>query len=474
MRVLLCLVLILPLAAPAAEPAEFFETEVRPLLSVKCFACHTQTKMGGLEMVSRAALLKGGNSGPAVEPRAPERSLLIRAVRYRADRLKMPPTERLSPEQVKILTKWVEDGAVWPESPVKNRSGANGKFLITNEHRKFWAFRPVGKDEPPPGDGTAIDRFVDAKLTEAGLEPTPPTDRRTLLRRVYYDLIGLPPTPEEVAAFQADDSPQAFAYVVNRLLADWRYGERWGRHWLDVARYSDDRLNSTHDEPYPNAFRYRDWVIRAFNDDMPYDLFIKAQLAGDQLSEDERGGRTGEELIGGLGMFALSPKFQDDRIDLTGRGLLGLTIGCAQCHDHKFDPIPTEDYYALLGIFNSTQVGEHPLAPPCATEGAKTFRDEGFERFARHAMRIRGIPSHCDLIIGGRRGSEFKSRRPDQSFSHLPPVALSGVAVHTDIYPARPRHPALPMFTYPTLAGGPSTSNERCDPRGTIESRKIE
>ena len=386
MRALLCLVLILPLAAPAAEPAEFFETEVRPLLSVKCFACHTQTKMGGLEMVSRAALLKGGNSGPAVEPRAPERSLLIRAVRYRDDRLKMPPTERLSPEQVKILTKWVEDGAVWPESPVQNRSGGNGKFLITDEHRKFWAFRPVGKDEPPPGDGTAIDRFVDAKLTEAGLEPTPPTDRRTLLRRVYYDLIGLPPTPEEVASFQADDSPQAFAYVVNRLLADWRYGERWGRHWLDVARYSDDRLNSTHDEPYPNAFRYRDWVIRAFNDDMPYDLFIKAQLAGDQLSENERGGRTSEEMIGGLGMFALSPKFQDDRIDLTGRGLLGLTIGCAQCHDHKFDPIPTEDYYALLGIFNSTQVGEHPLAPDevvAEFKAQKEAADEAKERLKK-------------------------------------------------------------------------------------------
>ena len=355
-------------------------------MAEKCFGCHTQTKMGGLEMTSRRALLKGGNSGPAVEPLAPERSLLIRAVRYQDPRLKMPPTERLSPQQIKILTKWVEDGVVWPESPSETNAEADSKFVITEDHRKFWAFQPVGKSVPPAGIGTPIDRFLGAKLEEAGLAPAPPAERRTLLRRVYYDLIGLPPTPGEVEAFQADESQRAFADVVDRLLADPRYGERWGRHWLDVTRYSDDRLNSTQDEPYPNAFRYRDWVIGAFNDDMPYDLFLKAQLAGDQLPKDERGGRTSEELVGGLGMFALSPKFQDDRIDFTGRGLLGLTIGCAQCHDHKFDPIPTEDYYALLGIFNSTKVGEHPLAPEDVVaeyETKKKSADKANERLRK-------------------------------------------------------------------------------------------
>ncbi len=317
--------------------------------------------MGGLEMVSREALLKGGQSGPAIEPQAPERSLLIRAVRYADDRLKMPPTEQLSVEQVAILTKWVEDGAVWPE-PVQHSAAGDSKFVITEDHRSFWAFRPVARVEPPPGPGTAIDRFVEARLRESSIATAPPAGKRTLVRRVYYDLIGLPPTPGEVDAFLSDESPEAFANLVDRLLASARYGERWGRHWLDIARYSDDRLNSTQDQPYANAWRYRDWVIQAINDDMPYDLFVKAQIAADQLAESETGSWSREDLLPGLGLFGLSPKFQDDRIDVTGRGFLALTIGCAQCHDHKFDPIPTEDYYALLGIFNSSEVREHPLA----------------------------------------------------------------------------------------------------------------
>ncbi len=361
-RVLGCLLVALSAtaAAEAADPLEFFESAVRPLLAEKCFACHTQTKMGGLEMVSRQALLDGGKSGPAIVPRSPERSLLIQAVRYGDERLKMPPTERLSDEELLVLTKWVDDGAVWPDTPSQESPRAE-KFKITDDHRAFWAFQPVKDPTPPPDKGAPIDRFVNAKLATEGLVVAPPADKRTLLRRVYYDLIGLPPTPGEVDAFLADDSPRAFEREVDKLLASERYGERWGRLWLDVARYSDDRLNSTQDEPFPNAFRYRDWVIQAFNDDMPYDLFVKAQLAADQLSEVEFEGRTREDVMGGLGMFGLSPKFQDDRIDVVGRGFMALTIACAQCHDHKFDPIPTEDYYAMLGVFNSTQVSEHPL-----------------------------------------------------------------------------------------------------------------
>ncbi len=336
--------------------------QVRPLLAEKCFACHTQTRMGGLAMVSREALLKGGHSGPAIEPRAPERSLLIRAIRYSDERLKMPPAEQLSAEQVAILTKWVENGAVWPEADQDALDRQGGKLVITDEHRNFWAFRAVERADPPPGSASAIDGFVDARLRRAGIEKAPKADRRTLVRRAFYDLTGLPPSPAEVDEFVSDDSPAAFANLVDRLLSSSRYGERWGRHWLDVARYSDDRLNSTQDEPYENSWRYRDWVIRAFNDDMPYDLFVKAQLAADQLSEDEMGAWPRADLMAGLGMFGLSPKFQDDRIDVTGRGFLGLTIACAECHDHKFDPIPTEDYYALLGVFNSCETSEHPLA----------------------------------------------------------------------------------------------------------------
>jgi hypothetical protein len=346
--------------ATAQDPLEFFETQVRPLLAEKCFACHTQTKMGGLEMTSRDSLLKGGRSGPAVEPRAPERSLLIRAVSYEDEKLKMPPSEQLTKEEIAVLTKWVDAGAAWPAAEGVQAADSAG-FRITDEHRAYWAFRPVKTDLLPPGAGSAIDRFINDKLKDKGLTPAPQADKRTLLRRVYFDLTGLPPTPQEMEAFLADDSPNAYAQVVDRLLASPRYGERWGRHWLDVARYSDDRLNSTEDEPYPNAFRYRDWVIKAFNDDMPYDLFVKAQIAADQLTEQDRKGRSKEELIGGLGLFGLSPNFQDDRVDVVTRGFLAITVACAQCHDHKFDPIPTEDYYSLLGVFNSTKIDEHPL-----------------------------------------------------------------------------------------------------------------
>ena len=371
------------------SPTNFFETRVRPLLAEKCFSCHTQTKMGGLEMVSRAALLRGGNRGPAVKPGAPERSLLIRAVRYEDEHLKMPPTEQLSVEEIRALTQWVDEGAVWPEATPDEGSLAGGKLVITEDHRRFWAFQPVRKSRPPDGTGTAIDRFLHARLQKAGIEPAPPADKRTLLRRVFYDLIGLPPTPEQVDGFLADDSRQAFATVVDQLLASPLYGERWGRHWLDVARYSDDRLNSTEDELYPNAWRYRDWVIAAFNDDMPYDLFVKAQLAGDQLSQEERGSWSTEQLVAGLGLFGLSPKFQDDRIDLTGRGFLGLTVACAQCHDHKFDPIPTEDYYALLGVFNSTETQEYALAEDAVVADYKSKKKladdakEALEEFLR-------------------------------------------------------------------------------------------
>ena len=376
-------VLWLP-AATAQGGADFFEARVRPLLAEKCFACHTQTRMGGLEMVSREALLRGGQSGPAVEPRAPERSLLIRAVRYDHERLRMPPTERLTDEEVAVLTKWVDDGAVWPDSAQVAAETDDGGFAITDQHWAFWSFRPVERSGLPLGQGAPIDRFVNAALREAGIARAPRADRRTLARRVFYDLLGLPPSPDEMEELLAAESPDAFATLVDRLLASPRYGERWGRHWLDVARYSDDRLNSTQDEAYPNAWRYRDWVIQAFNDDMPFDLFVKAQMAADQLSLEEMGAWSREDLIPGLGMFGLSPKFQDDRIDVTGRGFLALTIGCAQCHDHKFDPIPTEDYYALLGVFNSSEVREYPLAPDAVV---KSYR-EGKERLEQAEQRL--------------------------------------------------------------------------------------
>ncbi len=347
----------LGVSADAPPPdTDAFESRVRPVLVRACGSCHTDAAMGGLQLDSREHLLKGGKSGPAIIPGDPDHSNLIQAIRYTGAR-KMPPTGKLNEDEIASLEAWVKAGAVWPANlkPV-----APLPYLITESQRNFWSFRPVANPAVPPVKDaswakTEIDRFVLANLEANHLQPVRTADKRTLIRRATFDLTGMPPMPEEVTAFENDQSPNAFAKVVDRLLASPRYGERWGRYWLDVARYSDGKLNSEREDPYPNAFRYRDWVIRAFNEDMPYDTFVKAQIAGDLLPHPEK-------YQAGLGFYALSPEFQDDRVDATTRGFLGLTVACAQCHDHKFDPIPTRDYYSLLGIFANTKLEEVPLA----------------------------------------------------------------------------------------------------------------
>ena len=349
-----CWAILWPTLAMAATGTDFFETRVRPVLAKNCYACHTGSRMGGLDLSSREALLKGGNSGPALRLGDPSASLIIQAVKKEHERLKMPPTgPGLKAEEIADLSAWIKDGAVWPMAA--GVAAATSK-KITPEQRAFWSFQPVRAPE--------VKATIDSLFGKVGA----PVDRRSLLRRVTFDLIGLPPTPEEADAFLADKSPDAYAKVVNRLLASPHYGERWGRVWLDVARYSDDKLNSEFDDPRPNAFRYRDWVIGAFNSDMPYDTFVKAQLAGDLMGNPE--------LIAGLGMYAMSPEFQDDRVDVTTRGFLGLTVACAQCHDHKFDPIPTRDFYSLQGIFQNTEVDEHPLADKAVVDEYKKRKAE--------------------------------------------------------------------------------------------------
>jgi mono/diheme cytochrome c family protein len=361
------LVFALPSAADAGDERELFETQVRPLLANNCWSCHRQSAMGGLRLDARDTILKGGRSGPAVIPGKPGESLLILAVTHRHERIHMPPGGKLRPEQIATLTDWVRRGAYWPEEDQPPAQQSN-TYVVTPEQRAFWSFQPVRRPVVPEVHDrawarSAIDRFVLARLEKEGMKPVRFAGRRTLIRRVSYDLTGLPPSPEEVDAFLADESPAAFAKVVDRLLASPRYGERWGRYWLDIARYSDDRFNSTEEDPYPNAFRYRNWVIRAFNEDMPYDLFVKAQIAGDRIPCPDP-----ERYAAGLGFFALSPEMQDDRVDAATRGFLGLTVACAQCHDHKFDPIPTQDFYSLEGIFANTKLDELPLAPKDAVE----------------------------------------------------------------------------------------------------------
>ena len=316
--------------ALAGKDAAFFETRIRPVLAKHCYSCHGQTATAGLRLDSRASMLRGGKSGPAIVPGKAEESLLVAAVAS----AKMPPGRKLDEKEVADLREWVRDGAAWPEE-----RGAGGKEL--------WSLRPVKK---PAAGG--IDELIVARLRAEGLEQGRMADRRTLLRRATFDLTGLPPTPEEMRAFLADESPNAFAKVVDRLLGSPRYGERWARYWLDVARYSDGAQGARDDDPYPNAWRYRDWVVQALNDDLPYNEFVRAQLAADQLPRKKH--------LAALGFLTIGES-DNDRVDVTTRAFLGFTVGCAQCHDHKFDPIPTKDYYSLLGVFKSSKVDEHPL-----------------------------------------------------------------------------------------------------------------
>jgi hypothetical protein len=308
---------------------------------------------------------KGGDRGPAIVPGDPDHSLLIQAVR-RAGDLKMPPDDSLRNDEVAGLVEWVRQGAPWPAESIKSsiRTGP-----IVPEDRQFWSFRPLAHVVPPDvrersWPRTPVDRFILAVLEQEKLKPAAPADRRTLIRRVTFDVTGLPPFPADVDAFVADRSPDAFAKVVDRLLASPSYGERWGRHWLDVARYADT-AGETGDYPVREAYRYRNWVIAAFNADKPYDQFVREQIAGDLFAQTAPPERY-EDLVTATGFIAISRRFGfdpqnyqhltiQDTIDTLGQAVLGLTLGCARCHNHKFDPVTTADYYALYGIFDSTR-----------------------------------------------------------------------------------------------------------------------
>jgi hypothetical protein len=362
------LVCVATAATAQSAGSDFFEARVRPVLAKNCYSCHTNSELGGLRLDSGERVLKGGKSGPAVKPGSAKESLLIQAVEQTHERLKMPPTSKLTPEEIASLRQWVDDGAIWPRD-----AALVAKPVITPERRAFWSFQPVRQVPLPPVKNqkwakTAIDRFLLARLEAEGMQPARPADRRTLIRRVTFDLTGLPPTPEEVDEFVSDRSANAYEKLVDRLLASPQYGERWARHWLDLARYSDGMQAAREDTPYANAFRYRDWVIDAFNKDMPYDVFVKAQIAADKMPEASR-----ETLLAGLGFQTLGEN-DNDRVDVNTRVFLGLTVGCAQCHDHKFDPIPTKDYYSLLGVFRNSKPEEYPLVKPEVADAYKKAR----------------------------------------------------------------------------------------------------
>jgi len=405
---------------PTEEEVEFFETRVRPVLAEACYSCHAETSpriRARLKVDSLEGLLEGGVSGPALIPGDVDGSALIEAIRYEDLTYAMPPSGKLDDDQIRDLERWVAMGAPWPEGPepsmttVSVRDSAGGESLEREidmeEAREFWSFQPVTRPEAPRLDGdrwswTEVDRFLRAAMDEEGVRPVGDADRLTWLRRVTFDLTGLAPTPEEQEAFERDRSSDAHEKVVDRLLASTAFGERFGRHWLDVARFAESSGMESN-VLYPHAWRYRDFVVDAVNEDMPFNEFLKKQLAGDLLeasSPDERA----ENLVA-TGYLALGPKSHnsrdprefslnvvDEQIDAMSQGMLGLTVSCARCHDHKFDPIPIEDYYALAGIFLSTEThfGTYP------------------GRGNNHTSELLPLPDGADLPNGPRLTPEVQ------------------------------------------------------------------
>jgi hypothetical protein len=450
------------------DPAaiEFFEKRIRPLLIENCFECHADDQHeGGLRLDSRAAILSGGDSGPAIQLDSPRKSLLLEAIGYKPDAVvQMPPDGKLPDRAIAELTRWVGSKAPWPgtrptpmpdgtsrENPAPGGDPAEElsvEQLYSAEQLQHWAFQPVMQSPLPEVNAETwvrrdLDRFILARLEAESLQPAPEADKTTWLRRATFDLIGLPPTPEEIDTFLADDTPEAFQRVIDRLLDSPRYGERWGRHWLDVARYADSN-GMDENMAYANAFRYRDYVIRAFNQDMPYDRFVRQQVAGDLLPRPEDDSAWFDQLTA-TGFLALGPKMLaeddpvkmqmdiiDEQVEALGRTFMGMTLGCARCHDHKFDPISTRDYYALAGIFKSTQTMENfkvvaqwyerPLATPEATQAlsahqqkilAQTDQIEQLQQQGRSAYEAEALRRADEYLVAAAELNRHRAAKAE-------------------------------------------------------------
>jgi mono/diheme cytochrome c family protein len=409
---------------------EFFENKIRPVLAEHCYSCHSQkadSLKAGLYLDTRDGLLKGGDSGPAIVPGDPEQSLLIKAIRYTSAELQMPPkNKKLAPEQIADFEGWVRMGAPDPRTE-------ENAALIAREDKKqnHWAFQPVRMPELPRLDDAnwvknGVDAFVLAKLRENGLKPSAAADKRTLLRRASFGLTGLPPNAEEMREFLDDPSDRAWENAIDRLLASPHYGERWARHWLDVARYADTKGYVFEEERrYPYSYTYRDYVIRALNEDLPYDRFIVEQIAADllPLGEDKR-------PLAAMGFLTLGRRFLnnqadiiDDRIDVVTRGTMGLTVACARCHDHKYDPIPTADYYSLYGVFaSSSEPRDKPLLgdsalpkqfPAYEIERKKRVQEQEEYRVAEFAKVRKELRARAAEYMLAARDAENMSERAD-------------------------------------------------------------
>lgn len=489
----------------AADDSNLFESRIRPVLIERCEGCHSTAKgktKGGLALDSKAGWEKGGDSGPAIVPGNPEESLLLRAVRYTDESLQMPPKgegKRLTDAELADFERWVSQGAIDPRVAKSPSLG-----MTAEESRTWWSFQPLQDVTPPAASttwngATEIDHFIAAKWNENHLTPTRQADRRTLLRRASLILTGLPPTPRELTDFESDASPLAWQRVIDRLLASPAYGERWARHWLDVVRYADfydaNPQTRTASCEITEAWRYRDWVVTALNGDMPYDRFVAMQIAGDLLPDDtgkafhpaglvattfltngvwDRGDADKEKIVSDM---------VDDNIDTVGKVFLGLTLGCARCHDHKFDPITTEDYYALAGIFYSSHLladlgvkgGEYTMnRVPLLSPEQMAVRTEQTDEIARVSRQIAILDAKSRVAAWGRLGAIVKPTAVQSEVGATATVSEDGnvlitgnqgkdrysliVPTPTDASIRTVRIDALPHETLP--AGGPGRSSD--------------
>ena len=400
------------------EIIAFFDQKVHPILEKHCYECHgaKDRLKGGLRLTSREGLIHGGDSGSAINPGKPADSVLLRMLSYKDDHHQMPPDGKLPKAQIDTLAEWIEMGA--PYNPLREIKGVaeheseyNNK--VNDEARRYWAFQSIGRPQPPKVANAAwsknpIDAYIFAKLAEKGLKPNAPASRRALIRRAYYDLIGLPPTPAEVAAFENDPAPtaKAFEAVIDRLLAKPQYGEKWGRHWLDLVRYAETN-GYERDNPKPEVWRYRDYVIRAFNQDKPYDRFIREQLAGDEFENPDADAiiATGFHRLGIWDDEPVDPDQAyfdtlDDVMRATGETFLGMTVGCARCHDHKIDPFPMADYYRMQSFFNNT---------------FKNIQQRKYEKTAFTLNTTTVIASKAEQAEHARKVGELKKELGDQT-----------------------------------------------------------
>lgn len=410
--------------AESATGEEFFEKQIRPVLADNCLKCHgPQKQWSSLRLDSKAAALKGGDNGPALVAGEPNESEIVRRISATDDDRMPPPDDGkpLTVEQVAAIRQWIKLGAPWPESSTPHEEA---KEKLWREH---WAFQQIRKTVPPEVKSAsrvvnAIDRFVIQRQEAAGLRLAPEADRRTLIRRATYDLTGLPPTEEEVSAFVEDAAPDAYERLIDRLLASARYGEQWGRYWLDIVRFADTKgyVYGRENRFFVNSALYRDWVIAAFNQDVPYDQFVKLQFAADLIAPDNPAqlAATGFLTLGRR-LLGVTPDIIEDRIDMVGRGLLGLTIGCARCHDHKFDPIPTADYYSLYGVFDNCIDRQVPLPRPAGADNLPALEAElkKLQRAAEETWTKRG--EEASERIRARVGDYLKAQRHLEDYPDL-------------------------------------------------------